>query len=195
MTSKNRRALPALAIFLAVLAVSTLTFCSANAQPDKGSTTGSSNGKDSTLKAAVIKLQRGKEVDERLQAIITIASHAEAVGTSTRAQLTESLHADSDPLVRGAVAFTLGQVAAKQAKGIEPGPDEEKILAELSTALSREKDASVRRAIARAAAGFNHSNAEKLIDAALADPNREVQQAARNAKMLREQRRIKLTTG
>lgn len=192
MTSKERFGLSSLLVFALAAPFLVISFCSALAQPDGES--GQSESQ-SMIRAAVRKLQHSKEVGVRLQAVVTIASHAEIVTIPTQSQLTESLVLDSSPLVRGAIAATFAQIAAKQAKGIEPGPNEERMIAALAKALSQEPDESVRRAIATAAARFNHSDAEKLLNTAQSDSNRSVQQAARHAKLLRDQRRMKLTTG
>jgi HEAT repeat protein len=189
MTSKERFGLSSLLVFALAAPFLVISFCSALAQPN-----GESENQ-SMIRAAVRKLQHSKEVSVRLQAVVTIASHAEIVTSQTQSQLTESLVSDTDPLVRGAIATTFAQIAAKQAKGIEPGPNEERMVTALSKALSLEPDESVRRAIATAAARFNHNDAEKLLNAAQSDSSRSVQQAARQAKLLRDQRRMKLTTG
>lgn len=147
------------------------------------------------LQIAVNQLARAKSASERAHAALCLAAYGQKADATALSHLITSLNGDRDDTVRAAVAFAIGDIAGKQAKGREPGQYEEMLIEALSTSLAREPSAIVRQQIAQAAGSFNHSSAVKLIDAALRDSSQSVRVEAQGAKLKRDQRLMKLVTG
>lgn len=107
--------------------------------------------------------------------------------------LSRSLQSDLDPTVRSTVAGALADVATRSKKVSSTSTastrsPEPQILEILESAYNAEKNASVRRAIVEAAAVLDCAEASNFITRAAADKDPAVQEAARDARLKRDQR-------
>ena len=145
--------------------------------------------------AALFKLESSDSPAERSSAARTIAGLPDKFTAGTLQSMVNALNCECDPLVRSSIAGTIGEVASKQAHGLQSGQLEPAMVEALSDAFALEDSPQVRCSIAYAAGKINHPSAAKLLEKAMADPSSAVRTAAHSAKVKRDQRLIKLVTG
>lgn len=147
---------------------------------------------DSALTATLATLHNSSlQPAERIQAARWLGGRNDN-SSNLLQSMSRSLHDDNDPTVRATVANALGDVATRS-KNNPSGtaslrsPDPQ-ILEILESAYNAEKNASVRRAIVDAVATLDCPEASNFITRAAADTDPSVQEAARDARLKRDQR-------
>jgi hypothetical protein len=169
-----------------LLAVSLLPAHDRDSQPEQ----------QQVLQESLTRLSSAATARERLQAARFIGEKSTTVNSYQIQHLSRALTSDPDPSVRAAVATTFGEIAARHSQGTaRPGPQEPQMIEALSAAFDRESNASVRRCIIQAAAEFNDAQAAYVLTKALVDVDPSVREAAQEARLKRERRKLAALSG